>query len=183
MLCNKSVTHTCGLACKIPLLQKDQSPPMKLLFLCTHNACRSILSEAMTRQIAGTRIAVASAGTEPAGAVHPLTLAALARHGYDTGDLHSKSIDAIRPCQPDVVITVCDRAAAESCPVWLGSAIRAHWGLPDPSALAGSADATEAFDRVMATIEQRIRRLLEQPIAGMETGQLAALLNAIGRQD
>ncbi len=156
---------------------------MKLLYLCTHNACRSILSEAVTRRLAAGRIDVASAGTSPAAKVHPLTLQFLHQHGYNTTGLHSKSIEAVRPFDPDVVITVCDSAARESCPVWLGQALKAHWGLTDPSHFTSSVtDIDDAFAKVMAKIEQRIGRLLELPFESMTGGQLTLLLNDIGEQ-
>lgn len=155
---------------------------MKLLFICTHNACRSILSEAITRDIADDRILVASAGSSPAGRVHPLTLQYLELHGYKTAGLHSKGIDAVRSFEPDVVITVCDNAARESCPVWLGKATRVHWGLPDPSQ-GDAGDGPVAFTQVIGKIERRIRRLLGQPFETLDAGQLAALLETIGEQD
>jgi len=156
---------------------------MKILFLCTHNACRSILSEAITRGLATGRIDVASAGTSPAAQVHPLTLRYLHNHGYDTGDLRSKSIAAVRSFGPDVVVTVCDSAARESCPVWLGKVIRVHWVLPDPSRYEGNSEGkAEAFARVMATIEKRIGLLLEQPFENMSAEQLTTVLDEIGGQ-
>ena len=156
---------------------------MKLLFLCTHNACRSILSEAITRRLAAGRIDAASAGISPASQVHPLTLKFLHQHGYDTTDLYSKSIEAVRAFEPAAVITVCNSAARESCPVWLGRASKAHWGLPDPSHFNGSGtDGDKAFARVVATIEGRIGRLLEQPFESMTSEQLAQLLNDVAEQ-
>jgi arsenate reductase (thioredoxin) len=156
---------------------------MKLLFICTHNACRSILSEAMTRQIAPGRIEVASAGSSPADQVHPLTLEHLKNHGYSTEGLYSKSIDAVRPFEPNVVVTVCDNAAKESCPIWLGIAIKVHWGLSDPSRHEGAdEDKAEVFTKVMATIERRIGRLLEHPFETMDAEQLAAVFSEIGGQ-
>lgn len=154
---------------------------MNLLFICTHNACRSILSEAITRDIAHGRIQVASAGSSPAGRVHPLTLEYLSLHGYDTDGLSSKSIDDVRSFAPDVVVTVCDSAARESCPSWLGKAIKVYWGLPDPSQ-NNVVDKAVAFAEVIGKIEQRIRHLMEQPFETMDAGQLAALLEAIGEQ-
>jgi arsenate reductase len=154
---------------------------MKLLFICTHNACRSVLGEAITRDIARGRIEVASAGSSPAGRVHPLTLEYLRLHGYGTDGLSSKSIDDVRSFEPDVVVTVCDSAAREGCPVWLGRAIKVHWGLPDPSQ-NNVRDKTVAFAEVIGKIEQRIRHLMEQPLETMDAGQLAALLEAIGKQ-
>jgi arsenate reductase len=156
---------------------------MKLLFICTHNACRSILSEVITRELAAGRINVASAGASPASRIHPLTLAWLQDHNYSTHDLHSKQLDAVRSFAPDVVITVCDSAARESCPVWLGDAIKSHWSLPDPSQADGPSGATTmAFDAVVATIQRRIRELLAHTFETMTPGELSKLLNTIGAQ-
>src|SRR5690606_32832369 len=129
-------------------------PPLKLLFICTHNRCRSILAEAIGRHVGGDLLQVASAGSEPAGKVHPLTLEALARHGITDSGLHSKSWDALSGYQPDFVITVCDRAAAEACPLWLGLATRVHWGLQDPSALTDDTGACQAaFDHCIRILD------------------------------
>ena len=154
---------------------------MKLLFICTHNACRSILAEAITRKIAGDRIEVASAGSAPAGRIHPLTERFLKARGYPTEDLHSKGFDELGAFRPDVVITVCDSAARESCPVWLSRDVAtAHWGLPDPSHLAGSdADRERAFDDVAQKLTARIQALLEQPFEGMDNAQLGSVLEAL----
>jgi arsenate reductase len=154
---------------------------MKMLFICTHNACRSILSEAITRRMAGGRIATASAGISPRGHVHPLTLEYLGKHGYDCEGLSSKSMDSLRDFAPDIVVTVCDSAANEACPVWLGNCVKVHWGLPDPTR-AGVTDVAAAFAGVIATIEERTARLLEQPFETMTTAQLTNLMNKIGSQ-
>lgn len=154
---------------------------MKILFLCTHNACRSVLGEVITRALAGNRIVAASAGSEPSGKIHPLTLANLEAHGYPVEGLRSKGLDEIEAFAPDVVITVCDSAARESCPVWLGGAVKIHWGLPDPSHITGSEqDKARAFAAVIRTIESRIRALLEQAFETMNREQLTTQLQAIG---
>lgn len=106
---------------------------LKLLFLCTHNACRSILAESIARSLGEDLWEVASAGSHPAGEVHPATLAALSEHDLPTQALASKSWNDLTDYQPDIVITVCDQAAGESCPIWFGKAVKGHWGLPDPS--------------------------------------------------
>lgn len=141
---------------------------MKLLFVCTHNRCRSILAEAITRHICGESVAsnsrpklkitAASAGSKPVGAVHPLTLAALTRHNISCQGLSSKSWDDLEGFDPDVLITVCDKASEEHCPLWLGDAMRVHWGLADPSQTAGSEQQIEqAFDQTIQLISQRIQ--------------------------
>jgi arsenate reductase len=132
-----------------------------VLFVCTHNRCRSILCEALTNHLSGGRLRAFSAGSQPAGAVHPATLAALEARGISTDGLESQSWDAFAGLEPDAVITVCDSAAGEQCPLWMGRARKVHWGLPDPSKVDGSAaEQSAAFDAVIATIEGRLRRLL-----------------------
>ena len=131
------------------------TPPLKVLVLCTHNRCRSILFEAIARAEAGPEVCVRSAGSEPAGEVHPATLDALTRAGISPEGLHSEGWDRYEAWDPDVVITVCDRAAQEPCPLWLGQAQRLHWGLPDPSLLEGTAQR-QAFADVIAAIRARL---------------------------
>jgi len=132
-----------------------------VLFVCTHNRCRSILCEALTNHLAGGRLRARSAGSQPYGSVHPATLAALEARGISTDGLESQSWDAFAGLAPDAVITVCDSAAGEQCPLWMGRAPKVHWGLPDPSKVEGTeAERAAAFDTVIATIEGRLQRLL-----------------------
>lgn len=138
---------------------------MKILFLCTHNACRSILAEAIFRAealTAGMDIKVQSAGSAPRGQVHPLTLQYLSAWHIDTTGLYSKSWDDLADYAPDLVITVCDQAAGESCPVWFGNAVKAHWSLPDPSraALSPSAQQQE-FAALHQALQQRAKALFQ----------------------
>lgn len=139
---------------------------MNILYICTHNRCRSILFEAITRQKAQGIITAASAGSQPAGEVHPLSLKYLAETGYQTDNLSSKSWDNLTDENgenfvPDVVITVCDQAAGESCPLWLGNTPKLHWGLSDPSKLdASDAAQRQAFLATIHTIEQRVEQLI-----------------------
>jgi len=158
---------------------------MNLLFVCTHNACRSILAEAITRATAGDRIRVASAGSHPAGRIHPLTVQYLAASGLPADGLHSKGFGDLGDFRPDVVVTACDSAAKESCPVWLAyDAITVHWGLPDPSHLDGSpADREAAFQAVSHTLEARIRALLDGPFETMDSHALKRLLDSLGQLD
>ncbi len=158
---------------------------VKLLFICTHNACRSVLAEVILRARAGEYVTTASAGSAPAGRIHPLTLEHLARHGYPTTALASGGYDDVAEFSPDVVITVCDRAAGEACPLWLDSTPRVHWGLPDPSHLEGSeSDRTQAFDQVIGTLEARADALGRALADGADRDRLlkelqtlAALIN------
>ena len=130
---------------------------MKLLFICTHNRCRSILSEAITNQRARGILTAASAGSAPVDAVHPLTLRFLQERGYDTAGLASQSWADLEAFEPDRVITVCDTAAGEACPLWMSDVERVHWGLPDPSRVNGDDETVRAaFMAVIDRIERKV---------------------------
>lgn len=134
---------------------------MKILFVCTHNRCRSILCEAITNDLGGDAIEARSAGSQPVGAVLPLSLRYLAEAGYATEGLRSQSWGEFEAFAPDLVITVCDSAAGESCPLWFGKAQKVHWGLTDPSKVEGSdEDKAAAFRHSIGLIEQRVPLLL-----------------------
>lgn len=155
---------------------------MKVLFLCTANSCRSILSEALFNHLAPADMRAWSAGSHPAGVVNPLTLSALAREGIATAGLHSKSMDALATLAPDLVITVCDKAAGEACPLYFGPALKTHWGLVDPSEAAGTpADIEAAFAAAVAHIRQRLQAFLTLPLASLPHGRLKAELDRIGQ--
>ena len=130
---------------------------MKLLFICTHNRCRSILSEAITNQRARGILTAASAGSAPVDAVHPLTLRFLQERGYDTTGLVSQSWVDLEAFEPDRVITVCDTAAGEACPLWMSDVEKVHWGLPDPSRVDGDDETVRAaFMAVIDRIELKV---------------------------
>lgn len=141
--------------------------PRNVLFLCTHNSSRSILAEAILNAKGGGRFRAFSAGSSPKGAPNPLALRLLAEKGHPTGQLRSKSWeDFSKPDAPrmDAVITVCDDAAGEVCPVWPGRPTTAHWGIADPSAVEGDDTVrARAFARAYAHIERRVDRLLALP--------------------
>ena len=138
---------------------------MKILYICTHNRCRSILSEAITNQYGQGRLEARSAGSEPSGEVHPLSLKYLAEQGVSTEGLSSKSWDNLDGWVPDVVVTVCDSAAGEACPIWLGDTLKVHWGLADPSKLKGNdEEKAEAFRETIKEIINRVQRMLEMNI-------------------
>lgn len=135
---------------------------MKILYICTHNRCRSILSEAITNHVANSLIEAKSAGSQPVGEVHPLSLKYLQEANISTEGLRSQSWDEFEDFAPDMVVTVCDSAAAETCPLWFGQTIKVHWGLVDPSKLHGSEqEVAEAFRGTIAEISQRVQSLLE----------------------
>lgn len=136
---------------------------MNVLFLCTGNSCRSILAEATFNALAPKDMRAMSAGSHPAGYVHPRSLALLQREGIPTAGLHSKSWDAL-PVVPDLVVTVCASAAGETCPVYLGSAQRVHWGVADPAQATGSeAEIDAAFEHAYRVLRARIEAFLALP--------------------
>lgn len=154
---------------------------MKVLFLCTANSCRSILSEAVFNAMAPAGFKAYSAGSFPSGQIHPLSLKTLERAGIATDGLYSKSNDAHETLAPDVVITVCDKAAGEACPVFFGPATKAHWGLADPSELDGSGEQLDAaFDQTVAIIRTRVKAFLTLPFKQLSAEQLKAELAVIG---
>ena len=137
----------------------------KVLFLCTQNSARSILAESVLNRLGAGRFEAHSAGSRPAGRVNPGALELLAREGHPTAQLRSKSWDDFaRPGAPqmDLVITVCDNAAGEACPVWPAAPARAHWPLPDPAAVAGTAARAAAFAAVYREIEARVGALIAE---------------------
>ncbi|WGL17140.1 arsenate reductase ArsC [Microbulbifer bruguierae] len=134
---------------------------MKILYICTHNRCRSILSEAVTNQLGRGLLEARSAGSQPSGEVHPLSLKYLQGRNISIDGLHSKSWDSFENWVPDAVITVCDSAAGESCPIWLGDTPKFHWGLKDPSKLQGSeSEMAAAFNETIDIIEDRVAQML-----------------------
>lgn len=133
---------------------------MKILYICTHNRCRSILSEAITNHRASDRLTARSAGSAPSGEVHPLSLRYLQEAGVATEGLKSQSWDEFADFRPDIVITLCDAAQGEACPVWFGDALKVHWGLADPSKLEGDErSVADAFRRTIQEIEHRVDTL------------------------
>jgi arsenate reductase len=137
------------------------APPLRLLFLCTHNRCRSILFEALVHAEGGPKLEARSAGSDPAGAVHPATLAALSQEGMGTEGLKSEGWEAHRAWAPELVITVCDRAAGESCPLWLGASPRLHWSFADPSALPEGPEQRQAFHQTLEAMRKKLGLLHE----------------------
>lgn len=161
-----------------------------VLILCTHNSARSVLSEGMLNHLAarlGKDVRAHSAGSAPSGRINPYAIQALNGAGIDTGAYRSKSWDAFTtPDAPplSIVITVCDSAAAESCPVFFGGAgqqpVKVHWGYPDPSN-AAEADKPRAFELTRQAIGYRMLQLLALPLETMDRAALQAALVAIGQ--
>lgn len=135
----------------------DFTAKREVLVLCTGNSCRSVMAEALINQVGQEHYHAESAGSTPAGYVHPEAIATLQRHGIDPGTPRSKSWDEFRDRPFDLVITVCDRAANEHCPLFPGSYRKLHWSIPDPAEARGEAAAiSAAFDAAFALLQQRI---------------------------
>ncbi len=154
-----------------------------VLFLCTGNSARSILAEAILNEIGAPNFRAWSAGSQPKGVVHPMSLDLLRHLGHDIGGLRSKSWDEFAlPGAPefDFIFTVCDNAANEACPVWLGHPASAHWGIPDPAAEGNEAEKRLAFDEAYRQMKNRILAFIVLPIAAMDHAALNAELIRIG---
>lgn len=154
---------------------------MNILFLCTGNSCRSILAEAIFNALAPQSMHAMSAGSQPAGFVHPKSTALLANKGIATDGYYSKSWDNLAN-MPDIVITVCGNAAGETCPAYLGQVIRAHWGVEDPANATGTdAEIDAAFETAYSILRKRIEAFLALPASVFENkDQLQSSLNKIG---
>jgi arsenate reductase (thioredoxin) len=136
--------------------------PQKILFLCTGNSCRSVIAEAVTNQSGEGRYKAWSAGSSPTGYVHPKTIETLKRYGIDPGAPHSKSWDAFANDSFDLVITVCDQAAGETCPVFAGRPKKLHWSIPDPAKATGTeAEIDAAFNQSFSMLKDRIEDLIK----------------------
>ena len=157
--------------------------PIDLLVLCTGNSARSILCEALINHLGQGRFRAQSAGSKPTGQVNPCALRVLEEHGVPTAGLRSKSWDEFgRSDAPvmDLVITVCDNAAGETCPLWPGTPARVHWGLPDPASVAGTdAQKLQAFRETYRQVEARAKRLVAMRDPLHENRQLESELRRI----
>ena len=135
----------------------------KVLVLCTGNSCRSVMAEALINQLGAGHYLAVSAGSFPAGYIHPKSLETLAGHGVDCIEPHSKSWDEFSNQSFDFVITVCDEAANETCPVFLGDYEKLHWSTPDPAKAKGTEAAiNSAFNEVFDLLKVRVETLLKQ---------------------
>jgi arsenate reductase (thioredoxin) len=156
---------------------------LRILFLCTGNSARSILAEALANHLGEGRLSAASAGTRPKGTVHPRALALLERRGIETSGLRSESVESYIGSGVqaiDLVVTLCDSAAAEPCPLLPGAPATVHWGLADPAAVQGSEEErAEAFERTLDELEARLRGLLALPLERLEPARLAEELRAL----
>lgn len=154
---------------------------LNILILCTGNSCRSVLGEALINRNGDGRVRAFSAGSHPTGKVNPNALVTLARNGLSTEGFRSQSWDEFGDAGIDIAITVCDQAAGETCPVYLNSTVRAHWGLPDPAHVSGTEDAIQmAFQATYDALEDRVNKMLALPLETLSKPELAEMLNRIG---
>ena len=158
-----------------------------VLFLCTGNSARSIIAEAILNHAGRGRFKAFSAGSQPKGKINPRTLDLLRKFNYDVSTMRSKSwTEFATPGAPDLdfVFTVCDNAAGESCPLWPGQPITAHWGIPDPAAASGTeAEIALAFKDAYRMLNRRIDLFLALPIEKLDRLVLTTRLREIGRSE
>lgn len=153
---------------------------MRVLFLCTGNSCRSILGEAIFNHLSPSGWQAMSAGSKPAGHVHPRSLALLEREGISIDGCYSKSWEEL-PHRPDIVITVCANADGETCPAYLVPALRTHWGVEDPALAAGTdAEVDEVFMKAYRILRARIEAFFDFPLETLRHDK-AALLAAMDK--
>jgi arsenate reductase len=155
-----------------------------VLFLCTGNSACSILAEALLNRDGEGRFKAYSAGSFPKGAVHPVALDILAEQGFDTMSFRSKSWDEFAVSgspEFDFIITVCDDAAGETCPIWPGHPMVAHWGIEDPAAVEGPGQK-EAFSRALIYLKNRLALFLALPMDSLDALALHSRMQAIGRE-
>ena len=157
---------------------------LNILVICTGNSCRSIISEALFNHLGNGRVKAYSAGSQPLGRLNAGAVALLQRHGIATDGLSSKSWEKFENEAIDVAITVCDNAAGETCPAYLQTTTRAHWGLSDPGHVKGTDEVvTAAFEATYRAVERRINAMLALPLEELSGEALVAELNAIGKLD
>src|SRR6266849_2840826 len=158
--------------------------PFRVLFLCTGNSARSVFSEYFLRKLGGERFEAYSAGANRSGVVNPYTLKVLGeRFGIDASDARSRSWQEFEKVEFDFVITVCDKAR-ETCPVWPGQPVIAHWGADDPAAFAGSPEATErSFYDVARILHRRVQLLTSLPLEKLSRLKVEKLTRDIGQDD
>jgi len=166
--------------------EKFMSQHYNVLFLCTGNSARSIMAEAILNHKGRANFTAYSAGSHPAGAVHPEALRQIELAGLPTNDLRSKSWDEFAKAgAPEMhfVFTVCDQAAKEVCPIWPGQPMTAHWGVPDPAAVTGTPEEIErAFRDAFITLDRRISLFLCLPLASLDKLAIQKEINRIGGQ-
>jgi arsenate reductase len=155
---------------------------INIFVICTGNSCRSVMGEALFNHLGQGRIRAFSGGSHPIGRINQGALATLARHGLPNQGYKSQSWEDFADQPMDIVITVCDNAAGETCPVYLTQAVRAHWGVSDPGHVKGSdEEIITAFEQTYRTLELRVKKMLALSLETMAQKQLTVELNAIGK--
>ncbi len=161
--------------------------PFRILVLCTGNSARSVMAEALFNVLGNGRFEAYSAGSKPSGRVQPMAADLAASIGYDTSRLRSKSWDEFSaPGAPelDLVVTVCDNAAGEACPVWFGTPMVAHWGVEDPAAVEGDEDTRRrAYLKAFTALRRRVELLAALPVEKLDRLVAEAKIRAIGTID
>ena len=155
---------------------------LNIFIICTGNSCRSVLAEALFNHLGQGRLNAFSAGSHPVGKINDAALATLKRHGLPTEGYQSQSWEDFEEIPMDFVITVCDNAAGETCPVYLSKAVRAHWGVSDPGHVEGlDEEKIAAFEQTFATLKRRINKMLELPLETLPKEESTVELNNIGQ--
>ena len=164
-----------------------ESRTYNVLFLCTGNSARSVMAEALLATLGQGRFHTFSAGSHPTGKVNPFAIEQVMKTGYDISNLRSKSWDEFaEPDAPhmDFIVTVCDQAAGEVCPLWPGHPSSAHWGFYDPAAMEGPDEAKRAaFEQVFQQIKHRVEAFLEVPLETLDEAAIRAELQRVGDID
>ena len=155
---------------------------LNVFVICTGNSCRSVMGEALVNHLGQGRLKAFSAGSNPIGRINTGALATLQRHNLPTKGYQSQSWEDFEDTSMDIVITVCDNAAGETCPVYLTKAVRAHWGVSDPGHVEGTdEEKIAAFEQTFATLKLRVAKMLELPLETMPAEELTTELNMIGK--
>lgn len=155
---------------------------LNVFVICTGNSCRSVMGEALVNQLGKGRLKAYSAGSHPIGRINTGALATLKRHDLPTEGYQSQSWEDFEDTTMDIVITVCDNAAGETCPVYLTEAVRAHWGVSDPGHVEGTdEEKIAAFEQTFAILKLRVEKMLALSLETLPKDQLTVELNAIGQ--
>lgn len=155
---------------------------LNIFVICTGNSCRSVMGEALFNHFGQGRIKAFSAGSHPVRRINSSALATLKRHNLPSKDFKSQSWKDFQDQPMDIVITVCDNAGRETCPVYLSKAIRVHWGVSEPSHIKGTEEEIiTAFDETFGILKKRVKTMLALPLETMTTEQLSSELNLIGK--
>ncbi len=167
------------------MTREQERKPYNVLFLCTGNSARSVMAKVILNRAGQGKFRAFSAGSQPKGQIHPYTLDLLRKLNYDVSGLRSKSWKEFSgPDAPelDFVFTVCDDAARETCPVWPGQPMTAHWGVPDPAAATGTeAEVRFAFADAVRMLTNRINIFVSLPLRSLDQLTLQRQLDAIGK--